>query len=75
MRRKIVSIDPRPRRSRQGRDAQASEQWVMGGGEGLKRFTVELTPAQHRRLRMAAARDGRSMADIVRDLIEDACPE
>ncbi|MCY4608075.1 MAG: hypothetical protein OXD40_05715 [bacterium] len=75
MTRKIVSIDPRPRRSQRDREARASEQWVKGDGGRMKRFTVELTPDQHRRLRIAAARDDRRMADIVRELIEEACPD
>ena len=76
MTKKIVSINPQPRRSQEAQQSATPEQWVAGGGGGrLKRFTVELDPGLHRRLRMVAARDGRTMAEIVRDLIEVACPE
>ena len=75
MTRKVVSIDPRPRRSQRDRQADSTDQWVKGGGGQLKRFTIELEEGLHRRLRMTAAREGRSMADIVRELLEDACPE
>ena len=75
MTRKVVSIDPRPRRSQRDRQAGSTDQWVKGGSGQLKRFTIELEEGLHRRLRMMAAREGRSMADIVRELLEDACPE
>lgn len=75
MTRKVVNIDARPRRGKDPGAAALSDAWVQGRRPGIKRFTIELEPELHRRLRLAAARDGRRMADIVRELIEGACPE
>ncbi|CAD5988383.1 CopG-like DNA-binding protein (plasmid) [Planktothrix tepida] len=40
--------------------------------EGTKRFTVDLAESTHRKLSMLAARTGRTKAEIVRLLLEDA---
>lgn len=75
MTRKVVTIDPRPRAQKEASHAIPTETWVRGGRPRLTRFTIELDPALHRRLRLEAARQGRRMADIVRELIDGACPE
>ncbi|MDE0240673.1 MAG: hypothetical protein OXQ84_10825 [bacterium] len=75
MTRKVIDIDPRPRGSARGRRTETAGMRATGRGGRLVRFTVELDEDLHRRLRLAAARDGRRMAAIVRDLIEEACPE
>lgn len=74
MTRKVVEIGPSPRRGKDPGAAVVSDAWVQGRGTGVKRFTLELDPDQHQRLKMEAARSGRSMADIVREKIDDACP-
>jgi hypothetical protein len=40
--------------------------------EGTKRFTVDLPESTHRKLSMLAARTGRSKAEIVRLLLDEA---
>lgn len=40
--------------------------------EGTKRFTVDLPESTHRKLSILAAKTGRTKADIVRILINDA---
>lgn len=40
--------------------------------EATKRFTVDLAESMHRKLSILAAKTGRSKADIVRLLLEDA---
>jgi predicted HicB family RNase H-like nuclease len=40
--------------------------------EATKRFTVDLAQSTHRKLSILAAKTGRSKADIVRVLIDDA---
>ena len=40
--------------------------------EGTKRFTIDLRESVHRKLSILAAKTGRSKADIVRMLLDDA---
>lgn len=75
MTRKVIDIDPRPRGSVRDRRPETAGMRVAGRGGRMVRFTIELDEDLHRRLRLAAARDRRRMAAIVRDLIEEACPE
>jgi plasmid stability protein len=44
---------------------------VDSEGSELKAVRVELTPALHKQLRIEAAKHDRSMASMVRTLIED----
>ena len=43
--------------------------------EGTKRFTIDLRESVHRKLSILSARTGRSKADIVRLLLDDALKE
>ena len=43
--------------------------------EATKRFTVDLPESQHRKLSILAAKTGRTKADIVRMLLEEALEE
>lgn len=43
--------------------------------EGTKRFTIDLAESTHRKLSILAARTGRTKAEIVRLLLEDALKE
>jgi macrodomain Ter protein organizer (MatP/YcbG family) len=40
--------------------------------EGTKRFTIDLRESVHRKLSILAAKTGRTKADIVRMLLDDA---
>jgi len=42
------------------------------GAEATKRLTIDITPAQHRELKVIAAQAGVGMADIVRAAIDRA---
>ena len=78
MTRKRVPIEPTPR-SRAGGAGASAEQWIRGraaaNGHGGKRLTIDIDEGLHRRLRIRAASEGRTMADVVRALLEDACPD
>ena len=76
MTRKIVSIEAKA--GSRGREAGPSpEQWIRGAaalpGKTAKRLTIDVDEELHRRLRILAATEGRTMADVVRALLEDAC--
>lgn len=70
---KIVTISSSPRGAE---TEKAADAWVRGAAAGpLKRLTVELEEPVHRRLRVEAARRGITMSALVRNLIEQDCPE
>ena len=77
MSRRSLNFDPRPRGHEEALSGDATEAWVRTGraGRNLKRINVEVGKALHRRLRLRAAEEGRSMSDIVREALEGACPE
>ena len=74
MTKKVVAIASSPRA---GDTRQSAEAWVRGAtpGRPFKRLTVEVDEGLHRRLRLHAAGEGRSMTAIVRELLDGACPE
>lgn len=56
------------------RPAPSAERWVKGhvqAGEGgaMKRLTIDIDEALHRRLKAGCATRGTKIADVVRDLI------
>lgn len=49
--------------------------WVRQGGEVmLKRFTIDVPAALHRRFKAECARRGVKMADVIRELLEREFP-
>ena len=48
------------------------EKLQLEAKEGTKRFTIDLRESVHRKLSILAAKTGRSKADIVRMLLDDA---
>ncbi|MCY4607374.1 MAG: ribbon-helix-helix protein, CopG family [bacterium] len=74
MTKKVVAIASSPRA---GDARKSAEAWVRCAtpGRPFKRLTVEVDEALHRRLRLRAAGEGRSMTAIVRELLEGGCPE
>ena len=77
MRGKIVDIPVSPRR---GEARQGDEAWIRGedpgtAGTPLKRLTFEIEEPMHRRLKVAAAREGLTMSAFLRRLLDRACPE
>ena len=77
MTRKIVNISAKPR-SRAGGTGTSPERWIRGTPAGseksTKRLTIDIDEELHRRLRILTATEGRTMAEVVRELLEDACP-
>ena len=74
MTKKVVTIARSPRGAE---TARAADAWISGADPGrpVKRLTVEIDEGLHRRLRVAAAQEGRTMSALVRALLERACPE
>lgn len=54
------------------RKSSLMEKLQLEAKEGTKRFTVDLKESVHRKLSILAAKTGRSKADIVRMLLDDA---
>lgn len=75
MTRKMVLIGSKPR-SRSGRAGVSPERWIRGGGgQATKRLTIDIEEDLHKRVRVLAATEGRTMADIVREALEEACAD
>ena len=77
MNRKIVAIEPTPRGRAVGGEV-SPERWIRGGAATAvvhKRLTIDVHEDLHRRLRVLAATEGRTMAAVVRDLLEEACAD
>ncbi len=61
------------------RPAPSAEQWVKGHPHGtesgsMKRLTIDIDEALHRRLKAGCATRGAKIADVVRDLIAREFP-
>ena len=78
MTRKVVEITAKPS-SRGGGGGRSPDQWIRGAavapGKSVKRLTIDVDEELHRRLRILAATEGRTMAEVVRALLDDACPD
>lgn len=70
---KKISIAPRP-------SARQADEWVStpvkgkpekahADGEDMKRLTIDIPAALHRRVKSECAAQGEKMADVVRDLL------
>jgi hypothetical protein len=57
----------------------SAEDWAGfgadGGGEPMKRFTIEVQVSLHRRIKAACARRGLKTSSVLRDLLEREFPE
>ncbi len=78
MTRKIVSIEPKPR-TRAAGAGTSPERWIRGeaasAGKFAERLTIDIDEGLHQRLRVLAATEGRTMADVVRALPDEAYPD
>ena len=75
MNRKIVAIEPTPRGRASGAEV-SPERWIRGvASHATKRLTIDIPADLHKRVRLLAATEGRTMADVVRELLEEACPD
>ena len=64
-----------------------AEEWISGGvreqappppvapTERMKRFTIDVSPALHSRIKIECARRGLQMADVIRELLEAQFPK
>jgi hypothetical protein len=57
---------------RQSKELSLMEKLQVEAKEGTKRFTIDLRESVHRKLSILSAKTGRSKADIVRMLLDDA---
>jgi hypothetical protein len=58
--------------SKPNKESSLMEKLQLEAKEGTKRFTIDLRESVHRKLSILAAKTGRSKADIVRMLLDDA---
>ncbi len=57
---------------KQSKELRLMEKLQVEAKEGTKRFTIDLRESVHRKLSILSARTGRTKADIVRMLLDDA---
>jgi fructose-1,6-bisphosphatase/sedoheptulose 1,7-bisphosphatase-like protein len=57
---------------KQSKELSLMEKLQVEAKEGTKRFTIDLRESVHRKLSILAAKTGRSKADIVRMLLDEA---
>jgi hypothetical protein len=62
-------------RKKENKELSLMDKLQVQPKEATKRFTVDLSESMHRKLSILAAKTGRSKADIVRLLLEDALME
>jgi hypothetical protein len=58
--------------SKPNKESSLMEKLQLEAKEGTKRFTIDLRESVHRKLSILAAKTGRSKADIVRMLLDEA---
>jgi macrodomain Ter protein organizer (MatP/YcbG family) len=57
---------------KQSKELSLMEKLQLEAKEGTKRFTIDLRESVHRKLSILAAKTGRTKADIVRMLLDEA---
>jgi fructose-1,6-bisphosphatase/sedoheptulose 1,7-bisphosphatase-like protein len=67
----IASMPEKPVENK-SQELSFMEKLQVEAKEGTKRFTIDLRESVHRKLSILAAKTGRTKADIVRLLLEDA---
>ncbi len=69
---KKVTISPRPTKE------QAADTWVekrqTEKKEGTDRLTIDIPVSLHRRIKAKCALEGRKMAHVIRELLEERFP-
>ena len=66
----VKSVSPTTKKN--NKELSLMDKLQVESKEATKRFTVDLAESMHRKLSILAAKTGRSKADIVRLLLEDA---
>ena len=64
-----IAVQPE---QRQGKELSLMDKLQVQPKEATKRFTVDLPSSMHRKLSILAAKTGRTKADIVRVLLDEA---
>lgn len=71
-----ASIEPiteeKPAADKPSKESSLMDKLQLEAKEGTKRFTIDLRESVHRKLSILAAKTGRTKADIVRMLLDDA---
>lgn len=65
-------VEEQPLTERPKKESSLMQKLQVEAKEGTKRFTIDLRESVHRKLSILAAKTGRSKADIVRMLLDDA---
>ncbi|WP_036487091.1 hypothetical protein [Myxosarcina sp. GI1] len=65
-------IEEQPVTEKPKKESSLMQKLQVEAKEGTKRFTIDLRESVHRKLSILAAKTGRSKADIVRMLLDDA---
>ena len=53
-----------------GQKSQSAEEWVSKR-EGMKRLTIDVPASMHTQLKIASIKNSQTMADLLRNYIED----
>ena len=69
------TINDLPKNKKKKKELSMIDKFQIKPKEATKRFTVDLPESQHRKLSILAAKTGRTKADIVRMLLEEALEE
>ena len=67
----IIPMSEKPANS-SNKESSLMQKLQVEAKEGTKRFTIDLRESVHRKLSILAAKTGRTKADIVRLLLDDA---
>ena len=68
----IEPTEELPATEKPNKKSSLMEKLQLEAKEGTKRFTIDLRESVHRKLSILAAKTGRTKADIVRMLLDDA---
>lgn len=68
----VEPTEEQPATEKPNKKSSLMEKLQLEAKEGTKRFTIDLRESLHRKLSILAAKTGRTKADIVRMLLDDA---
>jgi hypothetical protein len=71
---KTIDFKPLPKAAEAWIQTPKVEEVVSEPAARPKRLTVEISQELHRRVKVACAQEGKLIADVVRDLLENAYP-
>jgi len=71
---KSISFE-RPKRATQGAEKWVASRSADDQAEEMKRFTLDVPASLHRRIKVECTMRGEKMADVLREMLEEAFPE